>query len=48
MSIKAILWESPKIQEISIKWLFMLPCIRKKLPAAGFAGAHWNKQDIKF
>ena len=36
MSIKAILWESPEIQEISIKWLFLLPYIRKKLPAAGF------------
>ena len=30
-----------------MKWLFMLPCIQKKLPAAGFAGAHWSKQDIK-
>lgn len=47
MLIESHLWESPEIQEISIKWLFMLPCIRKKLPAAGFAGAHWSKQDIK-
>ena len=36
-------WNSGDIHKMA----FMLPCIRKKLPAAGFAGAHWSKQDIK-
>ena len=47
MSIKSHFMGKSWNQEISIKWLFMLPCIQKKLPAAGFAGAHWSKQDIK-